>query len=208
MKSNCFSFFMCYNILKGDGMKIYFVERNVNKLEKLKLYFKDETNIEYVNNDFIEFIKNNKVDCVVSPANSFGLMDGGFDLAITKWYGDDLQKKVQQYIIDNYYGEQPIGTSFIIETNKEPKYLIHTPTMRVPERILDSRTIYHCMRSCLIEAKKNNIESIVIPMFGGQTGCIDSNTIASMMYEAYKQLQDVPEEINWEYANKIKLKWW
>ena len=189
-------------------MKIYFVERNLNKLEKLKLYFKDETNIEYINSDFIEFIKNNKVDCVVSPANSFGLMDGGFDLAITRWYGEELQKRVQQYIIKNYYGEQPVGTSFIIETGMDPKYLIHTPTMRVPERILDSRVIYHSMRTCLIEAKNNNIESIVIPMFGGQTGCINSDTIARMMYEAYNQLKEVPEKINWEYANKIKLKWW
>ncbi len=188
-------------------MKIYFVERHENKLENLKLYFKEETNIEYINSDFIEFMKNNKVNCVVSPANSFGLMDGGFDLAITKWYGDQLQKRVQKYIIDNYYGEQPIGTSFIIETGKENEYLIHTPTMRVPERILDSRVIYHCMRSTLIEAKKHNIESIVIPMFGGTTGCISSNTIACLMYEAYKQLQDVPKELNWEYANKIKLKW-
>lgn len=65
-------------------MKIYFVEKNPNKLEKLKLYFKDETNIEYVSCDFLEFMKNNKVECVVSPANAFGLMDGGFDKAITK----------------------------------------------------------------------------------------------------------------------------
>jgi len=151
-------------------------------------------------------MKDNKVNCVVSPANSFGLMDGGFDLAITKWYGDQLQKRVQKYIIDNYYGEQPVGTSFIIETGNENEYLIHTPTMRVPERILDARVIYHCMRSALIEAKKHNIESIVIPMFGGTTGCIPSNIIASLMYEAYKQLQDVPQELNWEYANKIKLK--
>ena len=80
-------------------MKIYFVETRLNKLEKLKLYFKDETNIEYVNENFIDFMKKNKVDCVVSPANSFGLMDGGFDLAITNWYGDQLQKRVQKYII-------------------------------------------------------------------------------------------------------------
>jgi len=189
-------------------MKIYFVEKNPNKLEKLKLYFKDETNIEYINSDFIEFMKNHKVDCVVSPANAFGLMDGGFDKAITKWYGENLQRKVQDYIIKNYYGEQPVGTSFIIETGKDNEYLIHTPTMRLPERIIDPRVIYQCMRTSLIEAKKHNIESIVIPMFGGTTGCIDSNKVAEMMYEGYKQLKDIPKEINWEYANKIKLKWW
>lgn len=189
-------------------MKIYFVEKNPTKLEKLKLYFKDESNIKYISSDFIEFMKSNKVDCVVSPANAFGLMDGGFDLAITNYYGEELQKKVQKYIIDNYYGEQPVGTSFIIETGKDKEYLIHTPTMRTPERIIDPRVIYQCMRTCLIEAKKNNIESIVIPMFGGACGHISSDTVARMMYEAYNQLKDVPEEINWEYASKVKIKWW
>jgi len=29
-------------------------------------------------------------DCVVSAANSFGLMDGGVDLAITNFFGVDL----------------------------------------------------------------------------------------------------------------------
>ena len=189
-------------------MKIYFVEKNLNKLENLKLYFKDETDIFFMNIDFITFMKNIKVDCVVSPANAFGLMDGGFDKAITEWYGEKLQKKVQKYIIDNYYGEQPVGTSFIIETGKDNQYLIHTPTMRTPERIIDPRVIYQCMRTCLIEAKKNNIESIVIPMFGGACGHINPDIVARMMWEAYNQLKDIPEEINWEYASKVKIKWW
>ena len=189
-------------------MKIYFVEKNLAKLDKLKLYFNDETDIYYLNLDFISFMKNVKVDCVVAPANSFGLMDGGFDLAITKWYGDQLQKRVQKYIIDNYYGEQPVGTSFIIETGKDKEYLIHTPTMRTPERIIEPRVIYHCMRSCLIEAKKNNIDSIAIPMFGCACGHVSSDTVAKMMYEAYNQLKEIPNEINWDYASKVKIKWW
>src|SRR5690606_12862050 len=69
-------------------------------------------------------------ECLASPANSFGLMDGGMDQAITDYFGDQLQQRVQQYIIDEYYGEQPIGTSFIIGTKDERiPYLAHTPTM-------------------------------------------------------------------------------
>lgn len=34
-------------------------------------------------------------DCMVSAANSFGLMDGGVDLAITNFFGDALSARVQ-----------------------------------------------------------------------------------------------------------------
>lgn len=67
-------------------------------------------------------------------------MDGGVDAAITQFFGTKLQKKVQQYILENFEGEQPVGTSFIVETGKffhfsyqsdDPKhpYVAHTPTM-------------------------------------------------------------------------------
>ncbi|MEO1452058.1 MAG: macro domain-containing protein, partial [Bacteroidota bacterium] len=40
-------------------------------------------------------------DCMVSAANSFGLMDGGVDLAITNFFGTQLEQRVQQHIIDH-----------------------------------------------------------------------------------------------------------
>ena len=118
--------------------------------------FFDCKDVYLVNESFESFMKKNKgnIECVVSPANSFGLMDGGYDLALTNWYGEQLQEKVQEYIINNYYGEQSVGTSFTIPTNKDNQFLIHTPTMRTPEEIVDPRIIYQCMRSTLIEAKK------------------------------------------------------
>ncbi|WP_052055348.1 macro domain-containing protein [Myxosarcina sp. GI1] len=53
---------------------------------------------------------------MVSAGNSFGLMDDGVDLAIIRYFGIDLMDKVQEYIIREFRGEQPVGTSFIIET--------------------------------------------------------------------------------------------
>ena len=48
--------------------------------------------------------------------------------------------------------------SIMIETKKDNQFLIHTPTMRTPEEIVDPRIIYQCMRTTLIVAKKNNIK--------------------------------------------------
>ena len=48
------------------------------------------------------------VECVVSPANSYGFMDGGYDLAITNYFGEALMEKVQRLIIKNklYHGRK------------------------------------------------------------------------------------------------------
>ncbi|MBQ3136929.1 MAG: macro domain-containing protein [Clostridia bacterium] len=185
-------------------MKIYLIEADSDKFSCLKEAFAQE-DVELVNCYFEDFIRETYVQCVVSPANSFGLMDGGYDGALTKWYGDQLQQRVQKYIIENFYGEQPVGTSFIIEANKDNQYLIHTPTMQTPQMIEDPRVIYQCMRSTLIEAKKNGIESILIPMFGGSTGFVLPEVVADMMLRAYKQMQSIPKKLDWEYAKKTEV---
>lgn len=187
-------------------MKIYIIEKDKNKFKYLNIYFADLENVILVNENIKKFLKENKhIDCVVSPANSFGIMDGGYDLALTEYYGTQLQDRVQEYIIKNYYGEQPVGTSFSINTNKDNQILIHTPTMRTPDKITDNTVIYQAMRTTLIEAYKNNVKNIVIPMFGGKTGCCHPQDIARLMRMAYDQLNDIPNNINWDYAYKLNI---
>lgn len=187
-------------------MKIYILDNDYLKTRHAELRFADEPLVECVFDEFDHFLDTHKdVDCIVSPANAFGLMDGGYDQAITDYFGDGLQKRVQQYIIDNYYGEQPVGSSFIIDTGKDSIKMIHTPTMRYPSRIKDPKLIYHCTRSTLICAKKNNVKALLLPHFGGGCGKITPSVIMKMMWEAYKQFENVPEKIDWDYALRTKL---
>ena len=190
-----------------ENIKIYLLDRNAQMTESWGDYFKDMPNVVVVCDDFANFMNNNKVDCVVSPANSYGLMDGGYDLAITKWFGDNLQKKVQQYILANFYGEQPVGTSIIIDTDKDDIKLIHTPTMRSPGKIRDTLVIYQCMRTALMRAIENNVGSIVIPAFGGAAGQVEYDVIAKMMFRAYMQLLNPPSYLNWSYVNSSLFKY-
>lgn len=182
-------------------MKIYLLDRSLTMTLWWKDYFANCSNVEIVCDDFAKFMKTHNIQCIVSPANSYGLMDGGYDLAITNYFGQELQKQVQKYIVDNLYGEQPVGTSIIININDYQK-LIHTPTMRLPSRIKDPMVIYHCMRTCLMTALNNNIESIVIPAFGGSCGHVDFQIIAEMMYNAYYQVFNPPKEINWDITRR------
>ena len=56
-------------------MKIYIINRGEVQLRYTKLYFHGEANVECVAAEFDEFLRSNPVQCIVSPANSFGLMD-------------------------------------------------------------------------------------------------------------------------------------
>lgn len=193
-------------------MKIYLLDINENMTNAWKIYFKDIEDVEIVNTDFHNFMFDYTVDAVVSPANAFGLMDGGYDGAITHYFGRQLMKDVQYKIITEWYGEQPVGTSLSVPIKGKQVYyndkikdmiLIHTPTMRTPSRIIDEKIIYQCMRTTLIEAIKNNVKNIVIPAFGGATGGVSFDTVAKMMYLAYVQINNKPNNINdmtWEYA--------
>lgn len=171
-------------------LKIYIVDNEDYKISIFKTIFKDIKNVECVTSDIGWFYNTHikEIDCLVSPANAFGHMTGGYDAALSDIFGWDYQKKVQQYIIDNFYGEQLVGTSFIIDTPLKEVKLIHTPTMQYPSIIKDDMVVYHSMRATLMCALKNDIKCIVIPIFGGACGRINANIASRRMKEAYLQI--------------------
>jgi O-acetyl-ADP-ribose deacetylase (regulator of RNase III) len=164
-------------------------------------------------------------DCLVSPANSFGMMDGGMDAAITDFFGIALMTKVQQRILDDYWGEQPVGTSLIIETD-HPSYpfLAHTPTMRVPMQIVGTDIPYvamwamllavaHHNRSCSVSkgalsAPPRLISTIACPGFGTGIGRIPPNEAARQMALAYDHFLYPPKFLNCFVAATRQLQIW
>lgn len=154
-------------------------------------------------------------DCLVSPANSFGMMDGGMDAAITRFFGLSLERRVQQRIIEDYLGEQPVGTSFIIET-KHPKhpFLAHTPTMRVPMSINGTDVPYSAMWAMLLAIRQHNrtnlqkIGSVVCPGLGTGIGGIPYSEAARQMAVAYDHYLYPPKMINTFVAASRQLQIW
>src|SRR5580700_2307378 len=72
-------------------------------------------------------------DAVVSPANSYGFMDGGIDAVYSDRFGWDLQSRLRRQIMDRHHGELLVGSAEIVETGDQIQpYLIAAPTMRVP----------------------------------------------------------------------------
>lgn len=165
-------------------MLIYLLDINPAVVKAWNEKFSGVDDVKVIHADFDSFMANYEVDCVVSPGNSHGVMAGGYDRALSEYFGWDLTKRVQAYIQKNYEGQQPVGTSFIIDTGMDGINLIHTPSMINPSRIKDANVVFECTKSTLEVARKNNVQSIVIPAFGGACGGLSPDVIAEKMQKA------------------------
>ncbi len=133
-----------------------------------------------------------RVDAVVSPANSFGFMDGGIDLVYLNRFGIGIQQRVQDRIKKEWHGEMPVGLAFVLATKDEMiDYLIVTPTMRVPMRLpentinpyLATKAVFH-----LVQKPECPIESIAFPGMGTGVGGVDPRRFARQMRAAIEEV--------------------
>jgi O-acetyl-ADP-ribose deacetylase (regulator of RNase III) len=169
-------------------------------------------NVEIVNNYF-EWLPD--FDCMVSPANSFGMMDGGIDAAIIRFFGHSLMARVQRRILEDYLGEQPVGTSMIVETghHKHP-FLAHTPTMRVPMIIAGTDIPYIAMWAMLLAVRQHNqharqkINTIACPGLGTGIGRVPYTEAARQMALAYDHFLYPPKSLNCIVAAERQLQIW
>src|SRR3954447_6226360 len=82
-------------------------------------------------------------DCFVTAGNAFGLMTAGIDAAVLRYFGEELMRRVQHRILDQFFGEQPVGTAFVLPTDHPGvPFLAHAPTMRVPGSIEGTDKVY------------------------------------------------------------------
>ena len=143
-------------------------------------------------------------DCMVSPANSYGLMDGGIDYAIREYFGMKLQYNVQKIIKRDFYGEQPVGTSVIVDTgNEDHPFLAHTPTMRVPMDISKTDNVYDAMFAMLRavsnfnKASKSRIKTVLCPGLGTLSGGMPLDEGARQMAVAYRNFKNPTTNLVW-----------
>ena len=128
-------------------------------------------------------------DALVSPANSFGVMDGGLDAAIRAKLGGQIETAVQQRILDEHHGELPVGSAEVVPTGHARwPFLVVAPTMRVPESVAQTLNSYLAFRGALLAIARHNqtstrkrIESVVVPGLGTGIGAMDARRCAGQM---------------------------
>jgi O-acetyl-ADP-ribose deacetylase (regulator of RNase III) len=160
-----------------ENTPFYFIDTNKQVTDAWQKAFGDVKNVIVKN----ESIFNSPCDVIVSPANSFGYMNGGIDFAISKTLGWHIEKKLQKTIRDKYFGELLVGQATVVDTgNTSFPYLIAAPTMRTLMTILKTPNIYLCMKAILVLLKygkfedgepiSNKIKSVAIPGLGTGIG--------------------------------------
>jgi len=169
-------------------MQIILADLNPQLIKAWQLSFAGEKNISIVQ----ENITNIKCDAIVSPANSFGFMDGGIDYHLSMHFGWDLQERLQQQIRLLPEGELLVGQAIVLETgNKKIPFLISAPTMRVPMdfNIDTSLNAYLAMKAVLIKAKTHPfIGSVAVPGLCTGSGSMQSAVAARQMRMAYNEI--------------------
>ncbi len=138
-------------------------------------------------------------DAVVSPANSFGFMDGGIDMLYTQHFGWHVQERLQEAIREGHYGELLVGAAEVVETdNPDLPFLVAAPTMRVPTILRDTVNPYLAARAALLLVKHgifsqgtyagekiaDYVGSIAFPGLGTGVGRVGPNTCARQVRAA------------------------
>lgn len=178
-------------------MKFHFVDINEKLTEAWKNVFEGVENVTVQNCSIFDCPS----DAIVSPANSFGHMNGGIDFSISKNLGWHIEKRLQKKIREEFYGELLVGQSTIVETDhKDFPYLISAPTMRTPITILRSPNVYLAMKSILTLLKegkfqngdfvKDKVNSIAIPGLGTGVGQVPPLMCARQMRIAWEDVMN------------------
>ncbi|MEA5579084.1 Hpt domain-containing protein [Anabaena sp. UHCC 0451] len=136
-------------------------------------------------------------DCVVTAASSLNSAQNNSDTAILKFFGEDVEKLLQKHIQEEYLGDQPIGTSLIVETNHSlHPFIAHAPTLRMQMSVAGKDHVYQGLWATLLAVRQHNrlycnyiqkqINIIAVPGLGTSLGCVPIDEVARQMSMAYQ----------------------
>jgi O-acetyl-ADP-ribose deacetylase (regulator of RNase III) len=171
-------------------MQLHLVDQESKLVEAWEEHFKDCPEVAVVQGDILAIAHNS----IVSPANSFGLMDGGIDLTYIEFFGTQLQVVVLDAISHRSEGMLPVGASVVVKTgNPRIQYLIVAPTMMVPELVPASNCFF--AMSAVLRAADNypGITDVYCPGLATGIGCVPFDVAASEMANAYRKWKKWPK---------------
>ena len=134
-------------------------------------------------------------------------MTAGIDAAVVRFFGEPLMQRVQHRIMDEFFGEQPVGTAFVLSTGHPAvPFLAHAPTMRVPGSIEGTDKVYSATWAALLaihahnRASEHKIEVAVFPAMGTGFGGVPYGEAARQMAVAYRHYLEPPHKLDWDFV--------
>ena len=176
-------------------MKLIFCDIKQHMIKSWKKFFSQDFNVEIYHGSIFDV----ECDALTSPANSFGFMDGGLDLLISRFFGWQVQERLQEIIKRKHHGELLVGCAEIVETDHDKiPYVISAPTMRVPMILRDSVNVYLATRAILVLVKHDKfpngtlinekVKKIAIPGMGTGVGRLPYDICALQMKKAVEDI--------------------
>mgnify|MGYP001549954035 FL=1 len=164
-------------------MKLYLVDIEPNLIKSWEKYFSDYPEVTIINDNILTVAFNT----IVSPANGYGMMDGGIDDDYTDFFGFTPQNEVRRQIEYRPEGHLPVGAAVLVKTgHSRIPWMISAPTMLVPEPV-PPRNAGAAMRAILkiVKRNKQTLTDIFCPGLGTGIGRIDPDDAAREMLVAY-----------------------
>ncbi|MFO0726309.1 MAG: macro domain-containing protein [Myxococcota bacterium] len=131
------------------------------------------------------------------------------DLAIRDRLGFG-PKRVQTGILENHFGELPVGAAVIVPTdNPDWPYLIAAPTMRVPEPVPHTLNAYLAFRAVLVavwrfnQKSKRKIRSVLVPGLATGVGGMSARRCAGQMKVAWSQVRGKPRIPSYKAIHQV-----
>lgn len=149
-------------------------------------------------------------DAFVSPANSFGFMDGGIDDCYRKMF-PGAEAYVKHLIRSVSDGELPVGkaisATLTAGSHKTCNRLIVAPTMRVPALDLNGTpNAYLATKAAVALARQRGVQVLAIPGMGTGPGRLDKGVAARQMALGIEHGMSPPNCQSWLEAHRFHWK--
>ncbi len=136
-------------------------------------------------------------DCVVTASSCLSSANNNIDAAVLRFSGEDVEELLQKGIQEEYLGDQPIGSSLIVEINYSlHPFIAHTPTLRMPISMAGKDHVYQGMWSTLLAIRQHNkcyyncsqkqVNIVTVPELGTSIGCVPIDEVARQISMAYQ----------------------
>lgn len=156
--------------------------------------FGELTDFKIVKSDVRKLENHIKIDYYVSPANSYGYMDGGIDETYMKMF-PDIQSQVRETIHKYRIWDLNRGLFLPIGSTIKVNQILCCPTMIAPEKIYQNgiypANVYFAFLSILFYSLTEPDKNIAIPGLGTGTGYIPPDLCAKEMFDAYNHFLEV-----------------
>jgi len=133
------------------------------------------------------------IDAVVSPANTKGIMNGGYDAVLRRYFGIAIEYTVQNYL-DKF--KIDVGQAIAVKTG-HPKvhWLIVTPTVSVTGQGLSGHesVSYACAYNSVKAAHVKGVKYLGMTGLGSGVGGLDRRVSAKQQVQG---IEDALSDIN------------